>query len=600
MAEVRTADGTKIYQLKQWLGLNESPDGDTALKLGEAAAMRNFRITREGHLQVRPGYASVCTLAQDASVRGLWSGYVNGQNHLLAACGGHVWDVDRGTGLESAPAGAWTARDLGEIDDEETFFFGFAQKVYLLTGQEYYRWDGAGDVETVEGYVPIVTTAAPPAGGGTLLERVNLLTGKRRGVYSPDGTSTVFRLPESGIDEVLSVEGAGPGWTADLEAGTVTFAAAPPPGVNTVTITWRKGTGDRTRVTAMRWAEFYNGSTDARVFLYGDGTNEAVYSDLDENGQPTAEYFPEMNVMAVDTANTPITAMIRHYDRLLVFKSDSAYSARYDAMSLETGAVTAAFYTVPLNRVLGCAAPGQARLVRNDPRTLFGRSVYAWALASGAARDERNARRISDRVENTLGGFDLAACTTFDDEQRQEYYIQYGDRALIHNYGNDTWYFYDHFPARCMVGVEGELYFGTQDGRLMHVSRQYRNDDLKSIDAYWESGALDFERDWQRKYSTEIWVSIKPESQGRLTVTAQSNRRSRYVEKEAAAGLSALANADFAHWSFRTNRKPQVQRVRLKVRKFTFYKLILKSCSASATATVLAADFRVRYAAKVR
>lgn len=591
MANVVTTDSTKIYQLQQWLGLNESPDGDTGLKLGEAAVMRNFRVTRENHLQIRPGYASVCTLAEGSPVRGLWSGYVNGQLHLLCACGAHLWDIDR----ES-----WAARDLGEIDDSEVFFFGFAQKVYLLTGREYYRWDGAGGVEAVEGYVPIVTTATPPAGGGTLLERVNNLTGKRRAVYSPDGTSTVFHLPESGIDEVLGVEGTDIAWTADTEAGTVTFASAPVKGVSTVTITWRKGTGCREKVTAMHWAEFYNGSTDARVFLYGDGTNETVYSDLDENGQPSAEYFPDLNVMAVDSANTPITAMIRHYDRLLVFKSDSAYTAQYDAMTLETGTVTAAFYATPLNRALGCAAPGQARLVQNNPRTLFGRSVYTWALASGAARDERNARRISDRVENTLSGFDLAECITFDDEQRQEYYVVCGDRAVIHNYGNDTWYSYDHFPARRMVCVDGELYFGTENGALMHFSRQYRNDDRESIDAYWESGSLDFDRDWRRKYSTDIWVSIKPESQGCVTVTAQSNRRSEYVKKEVAAGLSTFTNVSFAHWSFRTNRKPQVQRVRLKVRKFTFYKLILSSCSASAAATVLAADFRVRYAGKVR
>lgn len=591
MANVITTDGTKVYQLKQWLGLNESPDGDTALKLGEAAQMHNFRITRENHLQVRPGYAPVCALAGDAPVRGLWSGYVAGALHLLCACGGHLWDIDR----ES-----WEAGDLGEIGDADTFFFGFGQKVYLLNGQEYYHWDGAGSVEAVEGYVPIVTTATPPAGGGTLLERVNLLTGKRRAVYSPDGTSTVFRLAETGIDEVTGVEGTGISWTADVQAGTVTFASAPPEGVNTVTITWRKGAGNREKVTAMRWAEFYNGAADSRVFLYGDGTNEAVYSDLDENGQPTAEYFPDMNVMAVDTANTPITSMIRHYDRLLVFKSDSAYTAQYDALTLETGTLTAAFYATPLNREIGCAAPGQARLVQNYPRTLFGRSVYTWVMASGATRDERNARRISDRVENTLAAFDLAGCVTFDDEQRQEYYVICEDRAVVHNYGNDTWYYYTHFPARRMVSVDGELYFGTADGRLMHFSRQYRNDDLEPIDAYWESGSMDFDRDWKRKYSANIWVSIKPESQGRVTVTAQSDRKSEYVKKEAAAGLSTFTNADFAHWSFRANRKPRVQWVRLKVRKFTFYKLILSSCSASATATVLAADFRIRYAGNVR
>lgn len=553
--------------------------------------MRNFRVTRENHLQLRPGYACVCTPAQGSPVRGLWNGWVNGSQCLLCACGGRLWRIR----LEDAGA-----EDLGEVEDAETFFFGFGRKVYLLTGREYYVWDGENPVTAVEGYVPLVVTAAPPQGGGVLLERVNLLTGKRRGRYSPDGESAVFQLPERELDAVTAVEGSDIGWAADLTAGTVTFETPPPKGVDTLTFTWKKGDGERGRITAMRFAEIYNGATDARVFLYGDGTNEAVYSDLDENGQPVAEYFPDLNVMAVDSANTPITAMIRHYDRLLVCKSDSAFVTQYDSVELADGSVTAAFYTVPVNREIGCEAPGQARLIQNSPRTPFGRGVYTWSLATGATRDERNAKRISDRVENTLGSFDLAVCTTFDDEQRQEYYLCCGDEALIHNYGNDTWYYYDHFPAACMVSVNGGVYFGTRDGRLMHLSRSYRNDEREPIDAWWESGAMDFDRDWRRKYSASLWVAIKPESQARVTVTAQSNRRSEYVKKDAAAGLSTFSNVNFAHWSFSTNRKPQVQRVRVKVRKFVFYKLIFSSCSASATATVLSADLRVRFAGKVR
>lgn len=591
MAQVRTNDDTKIYPLKNWLGLNESPDGDSGLKMGEAAVMRNWRITRESHLQIRPGYAAMCTLAEGAPVQSIWSGYVDGVFHCLAACGGHVWDIDPET---------WESVDLGEIKGGSAHFFGFAQKVYILTGEEYYCWDGTTAMAAVEGYVPIVTTAAAPEGGGTLLERVNLLSGKRRAQYSPDGEATVFHLPESGMDEVISVEGTDIGWTADLAAGTVTFESAPPKGVNTVLFTWRKGEGNRSKIAGMRFAEFYNGDADTRVFLYGDGTNEAVYSDLDENGQPSAAYFPDLNVMAVGSGNTPITAMIRHYDRLLVFKTDSAYSAYYSTMTLETGEATAAFYVNPLNREIGNAAYGQVRLVRNNPRTLHGRAVYEWALSSSGTRDERNAKRISDRVENTLSSFALADCVTYDDEQRQEYYILHGDTAVIHNYANDTWYYYDHFPVRCMDVVNGEVYFGTPDGRIMHLSRKYRNDELEPIDAYWESGSMAFDRDWRRKYSTEIWVSIKPESQGRVTVTAQSNRKSEHVRKEVVAGLSSFANASFAHWSFGTNRKPQVVRMKLKVKKFVFYKLIFTSSSVSSTVTILATDFRVRYASNVK
>jgi hypothetical protein len=97
-----------------------------------------------------------------------------------------------------------------------------------------------------------------------------------------------------------------------------------------------------------------------------------------------------------------------------------------------------------------------------------------------------------------------------------------------------------------------------------------------------------------------IFVAIKPESNARVTVTVETNRRSDYPEKTVSAGIATFNNVDFAHFSFGTNRKPQVRRVKMKVKKSTFYKLIFKSFSSSATATVLETDVQLRYAGKVK
>ena len=591
MANIVSTSETKIFQIKSWLGLNESPDGDTHMKLGEAAEMRNFRITAENHLQIRPGYGPICTLAEGSPIKGMWSGYVKGVFHVVAACGGHLWDID---------VSGKTATDKGEIDDSATFFFGFSEKLYILTGAEYYAWDGEGTATVVEGYIPIVTTAAPPQGGGTLLESINLLTGKKRAEYSPDGEATVFQLPENNLDQIISVEGTDISYTSDLVKGTVTFQSAPPKGINTITFTWKKGDGDRKDVTGMRYAELYNGESDSRVFLYGNGTNKTIYSGLDEFGKATAEYFPQLNTISVDAENTPITAMIRHYDRLLIFKPDSAYSCSYSTITLDGGLTTAAFYVSSLNRSIGNEAPGQARLVSNNARTGFGRSVYTWSLASNSVRDERNAKIISDKVASLLAQFDISKSICFDDEWNQEYYIFYNGNAVVHNYQNDAWYYYTNMPVEAVVSVRDSLYFGTPDGRIMEFSRKYRNDDLKDIDAYWESGSMDFDMDWRRKYSSNIWVSIKPESQAMVYATAESNIKSDYPDKLITAGLATFLNMDFNHWSFGTNRKPQLIRAKLKVKKATYYKLIFYSVSASATATILSADIQVRYTGNVK
>jgi len=55
MATVTGATNEKVYSINKWLGLNEHPDGDTNLRMGEAAKLVNWKITRDGNLKRRPG-----------------------------------------------------------------------------------------------------------------------------------------------------------------------------------------------------------------------------------------------------------------------------------------------------------------------------------------------------------------------------------------------------------------------------------------------------------------------------------------------------------------------------------------------------------------
>lgn len=610
MAQITGGSQASILKIQKFLGLNENPDGDTHLKNGELSECLNFRVTRDGHLQLRPGQRTTVNLraawdaleSKPADVSepvfsGAWSGIAGGERRIVASFGGVLWDVSLNGGA---------SREIGRCTQDETSFFGFGKKVYLLNGHEYMSWDGgeASSFQTVEGYVPTFSTGNSPLGGGTLLESVNRLTGKRKAKYSPDGKSTIFFLPEREVDEVISVEGTTISYTLDKASGTLTFSSAPEIGVNSMTITWRKGDGARGEVTGMRYAEFYNGATDTRVFLYGDGTNRCIYSgnDLDTLA-PSAEYFPDLGEARVGDENTPITAMIRHYSRMMIFKPDSAWSMDSQITTNALGAVTAVFNILPVNRQIGNAAPGQAKLLENNPLTLAEGNIYQWKAASSgvnAASDVRTAGRISDRVLNTLIGFDLKSVKTFNRIRESEFWFLYGGKALILNYGADAWYVYDNMPFGACLEVEGEVYGFTEDGQVRHVSRQYRNDNGEEIAARAETGAMDFDRDWLLKYSPQIFVAIQPESGARVIVTVESNRRSDYPEKLVSAGLAGFNHVDFGHFSFGTNRKPQVRRVKMKVKKAAFYKLVFKSVSASATVTLLETDIQLRYAGNVK
>lgn len=611
MAQITAKDNSSILKIKSFLGLNENPDGDTTLKVGEMTEMRNFRVTQDKHLQIRPGSKTVLTLAdaltalegqaREAHVQGVWRGSVGEKERILAAYGGYVWDIDAENG---------TAVTRGKCPESEATFFGFGGKVYFLGGGDYKSWDGGDETEfeTVEGYVPLIQTATTPRGEGTLVENVNRLTGKRRVEFSPDGTATVFQLPEKNIDEVSCVTENGErvtGCTMNLKNGTVTFETAPAAGTNTVEIEYRSGDGAREDVTGMRYSEFYNGATDTRVFLYGDGTNRTIYSGVPyATGKASAEYFPDLYELTVGESNTPLTALVRHYSRLMAFKTDSAWSIVHGDITLADDTVTAAFYVQPVNRQFGNEAPGQVRLMENNPLTLDAGSVYQWrsgsSYSSYISNNENNAKRISDRVAATLRSFKLREVRTANIKDEHEYWFIYQHRALILNYANDAWYLYEDLPFDMLIEHEGAVLGFSDEGRIVKFSHEYRNDDGRAIDCYAATGAMDFDKDWLLKYSPMIFVAMQPASNARVMVTVETNRRSDYPEKVVSYNLATFAHVDFRHFSFATNRKPQVKKVKMKVKKATFYRLIFKSNSASATATVIETDVRLRYAGNVK
>ena len=207
---------------------------------------------------------------------------------------------------------------------------------------------------------------------------------------------------------------------------------------------------------------------------------------------------------------------------------------------------------------------------------------------------------MSDRVARTLKGFSLKDIKTYNLKRDHEYWLLYGKKALILNYANNTWYVYEGLPFDEIVEVEAEKYGFANDGTVVHFSREYRSDDGEAIDCYAATGAMDFNKDWLLKYSPAIFVAMQPESNARITVTVESDRRSDFPEKVVAYSLATFTHVNFGHFSFATNRKPKVKRVKIKVKKATFYRLIFKSLSASATATVIETDIQMRYAGSVK
>jgi hypothetical protein len=62
-----------------------------------------------------------------------------------------------------------------------------------------------------------------------------------------------------------------------------------------------------------------------------------------------------------------------------------------------------------------------------------------------------------------------------------------------------------------------------------------------------------------------------------------------------ASNIFDFSALDFEDFTFNTNNTPKIHKVRLKAKKFVYYKLIFRVDTDGAAATVLSYDQRVRF-----
>lgn len=615
---------TKMFSVDQFLGLNQSGDGDTELRMGEASLMVNFTVTDGMNLASRPGVlrATFDEPRTPGQVLALWSGFVGQVERIVLV--EFIEGADRIT-LYGRDAQGDTAilRSqfglLGLSAPANVQVFAFSGDVYIMSPKKFAVLVADDAFQEAVPYVPLVIAGASPAGGGTELEKINLLSPLRRVTFSSDGTSTAYVLPAEAVSvESVSVDNvalASPG-SFNAASHTFTFSTVPTKGVGNVEITYRvsdaQAASALSQITACTLHEEFNGSTDTRLFLSGDGSNRCYYSGVTQDGAPSALYFPALNEIAVDVSGSAVTAIVRHYSRLMVFKPDGTFAITYEPVTMADGSVTAGFYLRPVNRDYGNSAPGQVRTVSNYPRSFTAAALYEWRVTSSYYRDERYAVRISDPVRTAISQADPQKLLAWDDDASKTYYVFLNDTmgsVLVNRYGlgkNGVWAMYRGAVFRSVTHVftfGSQLYF-CSDGRILHFSDRalYDNPGTGSIpiEARWESGFMSFGADFLKKYASQIYVSVLPQSNSSVSVTAETDRKSTYTEKMVSKNVFTFSTLRFSNLTFRTKQSPSISRVRLKVKKFVYYKLKLSVTQPGTRTTVLGYDMEVRYGAKAK
>lgn len=617
----------KLFSIDKFLGINEAADGYTELKMGEASEMVNFLITDGFNLTTRPGVQRMDfgTERDPAPILGSWAGFLtenSDQEHLAVV--DFAEGMDRIWLYTREPGGGYVGRfrqdgALGISDMEKAMvkIFAFGGKLWIMSAGNTVAYEGDSFVRQ-EPYVPLVIAGASPAGGGTSLERINLLSSLRRVTYSADGEAVAFVLPAEAtgvykivVDNIpVDTEAAG---AYNENTKTYTFKTAPEKGVGNVEITYQT---DRAAAEEMRMAvlgmplvEAYNGSTDTRLFVGGNG-NIVYYTGVTQTGEATPMYFPALNEIAVDMTGASVTGLVRHYSKMLVFTKDGTYTISYEPVTLEDGITTAGFYLRSANREFGNDVTGQVRTVNNYPRTITRDGIYEWKITSSYYQDERYAQLVSEKVQKSLKGKDISKFVTVDNDYEKTYYVFLNDRegtVLVSRYDiarDDVWCIYRSERFRDVKNAfvfDGKTFFSNTN-EVFYLSESLTMDAPETlggnsvgIRALWESGFMPFGADFRRKFTSFLYVSMLPRSHSEMIITAKTDRRSEYMEKIVANNIFSFSNADFRHWTFDTNETPKIQKVRLKIKKFVYYKLVFRVESDGATATVLSVSQDVRY-----
>lgn len=582
MVVVSLIKRTVPTQIDKFLGLNEDTTGETQLKLGESPYMVNWQITENYKLRKRTGYIERIDNFGDYPVQGLWCGKINGTEYFIFARAGKIIKVDPTLGEV----------EIGTLTDAKTFFFAFSNKLYILNGYEYKYYDGT-TFGNVAGYRPKIVIGTPPSGGiggtgeGKLYEQINVLTGAKHQTFSADGIATEYQLAETNIDSVDFVKVNGvlktvtTDYTVNLTTGKVTFVAVQGTGQDNVDIGWTKGAGQRDLIVKCKAALLYGGANDTRVFVWGnsDYRNRRLYTGL-ADGVPSAEYFPANYFSDVGSSQYAITDIVKQHDRQIIFTEINTFYSYLETVNDE-----AAFPVYPLNDSKGNVAFNQARIINNNPYSVFS-GVYEWI--STQIRDEKNARYISKRVQKSLDNENLNNAITFDYEAIGEYWLCIDNKIWIHNYRIDVWYYYELTTTpTCFVISDGDLFFGTTIGKIMKFD-EIKTDSDTAINAVWEMGFYDWGAEWLRKYLSKTWITLKPSSRSSVNVSWETNIDGSEVDAtKIEYNLVDYSKVNYSDWTYQTSYNPQPFTLKTKAKKFVYFKLRLTNHSITDEAVVL-------------
>lgn len=487
-----------------------------------------------------------------------------------------------------------------DMNDARSKSWQIEDNLYIVDGKALLVYDGTTVKKASDdGYIPVLTIAKAPSGGGEQYEPLNLLQPGFTELFAGTATDRTFQLSFSGLDStavqawLLNSSGnwvqktEGTDFSVNRSTGAVTFTTAP--GVSPVS------GEDNVKITAFRTVDGYadrinkckigilfgvNGAAD-RIFLSGnpDYINYDWYCDYNN-----PLYWPDTGYATLGTAKSAIVGYSIINDRLAAHK-DSMEDDRN--VILREGDITdnePTFKIVNTLQGAGAVAPYSFAYLANEPLFLTDLGIYAITPQdiTGEKYSQNRSFFLNGKLLEEPNMSESYACV-FKDLYwlclNNVAYILDGlqpiqtDKSLPYATRQYVGFYRTNLPARVMWTHDSRLYFGTSDGKVCRffddpVTLTSYNDNGQPIHAIWDTP--DFYGNLFYKNKTFRHLDVRLASAIATSVKIWVQKRglwSLIKEDSSTARYFSFANLVFSKLSFSPDTTPKTLPSKIKVKK---------------------------------
>lgn len=478
----------------------------------------------------------------------------------------------------------------------------FNESLYIIDGLKLLKYDGT-TVEPVEdnAYIPTLTIAKAPNGGGTPYEDFNLLCKGFTELFNGTESDTQYHMTFRDLDETtvtVQVLDSNGDWqdkteetdfTVDRTNGIITFTTAP--GVSPIT------GEDNVSITAYRTVDGYsdrinkcsigtrfgvNGAFD-RLFIAGnpDYINYDWYSQ-----QWDATYFPDTGYSNLGSSASAIVGYSIISNYLATHKDEMEQDLSIILREGDLVDSKPSFKIINTLQGAGAISKNSFNYLSTEPVFLTRSGIYA--VTAQDITGEKYAQNRSFYLDGKLLKEDIELLkNSFSIIYNDMYLLAVGshvyildglqpirtDKNMPYSTRQYVGFYCDNIPARCMWEYENELYFGTNDGKIYKFFNDKEavisySDNGEPITACWETADLDGKLFYKNKTFRFLSVKLASAIATSLKIFAQKQGIWTFVKEDSTTGrYFSYQNLIYSKFTYSCNATQRVFSTKLSVKK---------------------------------